>query len=43
MGTALNGRTIAFLIASEGAEQAEVLQPWDALITERFAQASNRG
>jgi protease I len=32
MGTALNGRTVAFLIAPEGAEQAEVLQPWDAVL-----------
>jgi protease I len=34
MGTALNDRTIAFLIAPEGAEQAEVLQPWHAVLTE---------
>jgi protease I len=34
MGTALNNRTIAFLIAPEGAEQAEVLQPWHAVLTE---------
>jgi len=29
--TALNGRTVAFLIASEGAEQSETLEPWDAV------------
>jgi protease I len=31
MGTALNDMKIAFLIASEGAEQPEFLHPWDAL------------
>lgn len=31
MGTALNDMKIAFLIASEGAEQAEFLHPWDSL------------
>jgi protease I len=34
MGTALNDKTIAFLIASEGAEQDEMLQPWQAAVAE---------
>jgi protease I len=29
--TALSGRSVAFLIASEGAEQSETLEPWDAV------------
>jgi protease I len=31
MGTALNDMKTAFLIASEGAEQSELLHPWQAL------------
>lgn len=37
MGTALNDMKIAFLIASEGAEQPEFLQPWEA-VTEQGAR-----
>jgi protease I len=29
--TALNGRTVAFLVAPEGAEQSETLAPWEAV------------
>ncbi|MEZ5258864.1 MAG: hypothetical protein R2705_18810 [Ilumatobacteraceae bacterium] len=31
MNTALNGRTIAFLVANEGIEQIELTEPWDAV------------
>ncbi len=31
MGTTLAGKKIAFLIAGEGAEQSETLQPWQAV------------
>ena len=34
MGTALNGETVAFLIANEGAEQSEMLQPWQAVLAQ---------
>jgi protease I len=31
MATSLNGKTIAFLVAPEGAEQVELTQPWKAI------------
>jgi protease I len=31
MSTSLNGKTIAFLVAPEGAEQAELTEPWKAV------------
>jgi protease I len=31
MSTSLNGKTIAFLVAPEGVEQAELIQPWKAV------------
>ncbi|HET8602715.1 MAG TPA: type 1 glutamine amidotransferase domain-containing protein [Marmoricola sp.] len=31
MNDALNGRTIAFLVATEGIEQAELTEPWKAV------------
>lgn len=34
MGTNLSGKKIAFLIAGEGAEQSETLQPWQAVQAE---------
>ena len=32
MGSALESATIAFLAAGEGAEQAELLEPWRAVL-----------
>jgi protease I len=32
-GASLIGRNVAFLVAAEGAEQSEMLQPWDAVTT----------
>lgn len=31
MATSLNGKTIAFLVAREGVEQAELTEPWKAI------------
>ena len=31
MATSLNGKTIAFLVAPEGAEQVELTEPWKAI------------
>lgn len=35
MSQQLTGKKVAFLVATEGVEQIELTDPWDALVAER--------